>query len=64
MKPRKNIDSAEAALTLRSALWALSYLALIGICLGYALKTLISLVGHVNFRKILDPSKNFFGLPF
>ena len=35
MKFRKNIDSAEVALTLKSTLWALPYLALIGICLGY-----------------------------
>jgi tetratricopeptide (TPR) repeat protein len=36
MKPRKDVDSADAALTFRSILWALPYLALIGLFLGYA----------------------------
>ena len=36
MKPMKNVNSADAALTFRSTLWALPYLALIGLLLGYA----------------------------
>ena len=36
MKPRKDVDSADIALTVRNILWALPYLALIGLCLGYA----------------------------
>jgi tetratricopeptide (TPR) repeat protein len=36
MKPRKDVDSADVALTVRNILWALPYLALIGLCLGYA----------------------------
>jgi tetratricopeptide (TPR) repeat protein len=35
MKPRKNIDSAQTALTFRNILWALPYLAVIGLFLGY-----------------------------
>jgi tetratricopeptide (TPR) repeat protein len=35
MKPIKDVDSANAALTFRNTLWALPYLALIGLFLGY-----------------------------
>jgi len=35
MKPRKDIDSAQTALTFRNILWALPYLSLIGLFLGY-----------------------------
>ena len=35
MKSRKNIDSAQTALTFRNILWALPYLAVIGLFLGY-----------------------------
>ena len=35
MKPRKDVNSTEAALTFRNILWALPYLALIGLFLGY-----------------------------
>lgn len=35
MKPRKEMNSAAAALTFRTILWALPYLALIGLFLGY-----------------------------
>jgi tetratricopeptide (TPR) repeat protein len=35
MKPRKDVNSADVALTLRNILWALPYLAVIGLCLGY-----------------------------
>lgn len=36
MNPRKDVDSADVALTVRNILWALPYLALIGLCVGYA----------------------------
>jgi len=36
MKPIKDVNSANAALTFRSILWALPYLALIGLLLGYS----------------------------
>lgn len=36
MKPRKDVASADVALTVRNILWAIPYLALIGLCLGYA----------------------------
>jgi tetratricopeptide (TPR) repeat protein len=36
MEPRKDVNSADAALTLRSTLWAFPYLVLIGLFLGYA----------------------------
>jgi tetratricopeptide (TPR) repeat protein len=36
MKPRKDVDSAYVALTFRNILWALPYLAMLGLCLGYA----------------------------
>ena len=35
MRPIKDLDSANAALTLRNTLWALPYLVLLGLCLGY-----------------------------
>ena len=35
MKPRKNTDSADAALTLRNAVWAFPYLAVMGLIWGY-----------------------------
>ena len=35
MKPLKDVNSANAALTLRNTLWALPYLAVIGSSLGY-----------------------------
>jgi len=35
MKPLKDVDSANAALTLRNTLWALPYLAVLGLSLGY-----------------------------
>ena len=36
MKPRKNVDSTDACLTLRNTMWALPYLAVLGAGLGYA----------------------------
>ncbi len=35
MKPRKNTDSADAALTLRNTIWAFPYLAVMGLMWGY-----------------------------
>jgi len=35
MKPLKNVDSADAALTLRNAIWAFPYLAVMGLIWGY-----------------------------
>ena len=35
MKPLKDVDSANAALTLRNTLWAFPYLAVLGFSLGY-----------------------------
>ncbi len=35
MKPRKNTDSADAALTLRNTIWAFPYLAVMGLIWGY-----------------------------
>ena len=35
MKPRKNTDSADAALTLRNATWAFPYIAVMGLIWGY-----------------------------
>jgi hypothetical protein len=35
MRPLKDVDSANAALTLRNTLWALPYLCIMGLSLGY-----------------------------
>jgi hypothetical protein len=37
MKLRKDVNSADAALTFRNTMWALPYMALIGLILGYQL---------------------------
>lgn len=36
MKPFKDVDSANAALTLRNTLWALPYLGVLGLTVGYS----------------------------
>ena len=35
MKPRNNVDSADAVLTLRNTIWAFPYLAVMGLIWGY-----------------------------
>jgi tetratricopeptide (TPR) repeat protein len=64
MKPLKDVDSAEAALSFRSTLWALPYLALIGLCLGYAtygpLGALVGLVAAVAVSAAIGSATTVF----
>ncbi len=64
MKPLKDVNSADAALTFRSILWALPYLALIGLLLGYtaygASGALIGLLAAVAVSAVIGSATSIF----
>ena len=64
MRPLKDVNSANAALTFRSILWALPYLALIGLLLGYAdygiSGALVGLLAAVAVSAVIGSSTSIF----
>lgn len=64
MKPLKDVNSADAALTFKSILWAFPYLALIGLLMGYAAYgasgALIGLLSAVGVSVVIGSSTSVF----
>ena len=68
MKPRKNTDSADTALTLRNAVWALPYLVVMGFIWGYLADgssgALVGMIAAVGVSALIGPAATLFAVCF